>query len=480
MPSLVPSRRSPPAALLAYSTTYTATVTTAATNLAGNALAANFVWTFTTRAAPDTTPPIVISTIPASAATGVARNQVLSAAFSKAMNCATLTSPATTFTVTGPSAAVVAGTVNCTGSVATFTPAALLAANTLFTARVTTGAADLAGNALANDYVWSFLTAPAPTPTLPSVISAVPANGATGVAINHALSATFSEAMNLATINSASFTVTGPGGVAVAGAVTYIAAGSVATFTPAAPLAYSTTYTATVTTAATNLAGNALAANFVWTFTTRAAPDTTPPIVISTIPASAATGVARNQVLSAAFSKAMNCATLTSPATTFTVTGPSAAVVAGTVNCTGSVATFTPAALLATNTLFTARVTTGAADLAGNALANDYVWSFITAPAPTPHVTKRHLCRARQWSHRRGHQPRAQCNLQRGHELRHDQQCELHRDRAGRSCRSRSGHLCRRWFGRDVYTSGEPGIPHRIYRHGDHRGQGPGGQCAGQ
>ncbi len=77
--------------------------------------------------------------------------------------------------------------------------------------------------------------------------------------INQALTATFSEAMNPATINAATFTLTGPGGVGVTGAVTYVAAGSVATFTPAANLASSTVYTATITTGAMDLAGDALA-----------------------------------------------------------------------------------------------------------------------------------------------------------------------------------------------------------------------------
>ena len=334
----------------------------------------------TTAAAPDTTPPTVVSTIPVSAATGVPISQVLSASFSKAMNCATLTSPATTFTVTGPGATAVAGTINCTGTVATFTPAALLATNTLFTATITTGATDLAGNGLASAFVWSFRTVPAPTP--PTVISTVPATGSTSVPINQALTAAFSEAMNSATINPISFTVTGPGGVSVTGAVTYVAAGSVATFTPAANLASSTVYTATITTGAMDLAGTALASDYVWTFTTAAAPDTTPPTVVSTIPANAATNVPFNQAVSVTFSEAMNPATISS--TTFNLAGPGGTTIAGLVTYAtiGNAATFTATADLAPSTLFTATVTTGATDLAGNALVTNYVWTFTTGAAP--------------------------------------------------------------------------------------------------
>src|SRR3989442_15788761 len=43
-----------------------------------------------------------------------------------------------------------------------------------------------------------------------------------------------------------------------------------ATFTPVANLAPLAAYTATITTGATDLAGNALAANLVWSFTTAA------------------------------------------------------------------------------------------------------------------------------------------------------------------------------------------------------------------
>jgi hypothetical protein len=90
------------------------------------------------------------------------------------------------------------------------------------------------------------------------------------------ISATFSKAMNPATINTSTFTLASSGG-SVAGQVTYNAASSVATFTPTASLAVSTTFTATITTGAADTFGNTLAANFVWTFTTSAACAAPPP-----------------------------------------------------------------------------------------------------------------------------------------------------------------------------------------------------------
>lgn len=108
-------------------------------------------------------------------------------------------------------------------------------------------------------------TGPGGDTVRPTVIANNPLNGGTGVAI---ITATFSEAMNPTTINSTTFTLRGPGTTPVAGTVTYNATTRIARFTPTNALAVSTLYTATITTGATDVAGNALLNNHVWTFTT--------------------------------------------------------------------------------------------------------------------------------------------------------------------------------------------------------------------
>jgi hypothetical protein len=106
--------------------------------------------------------------------------------------------------------------------------------------------------------------------TPPTVTSVTPPNGSTLVCPNVAIiTATFSKPMNPATINTTTFKLAGPGGAKVTGTVALDSTGMIATFTPpAASLAPSTTYTATITTGAQDQFGNSLAANFVWTFTT--------------------------------------------------------------------------------------------------------------------------------------------------------------------------------------------------------------------
>lgn len=323
-----------------------------------------------------TTAPTVTFIDPAQSETGVAINRKIAANFSKDMDPATINS--TTFTVAGLGGSAVSGTVTLVGRVATFTPAANLAVNTQYTATITTGAKDTAGNALAQKYMWSFTTGAAPDTTAPTVTFTAPALGETGVAINRKIAATFSKTMDPLTITNTTFTVTGPNSTPVPGTVTYF--GLVATFTPTSNLAISTAYTATVTTGVKDLAGNALAANYAWSFTTGAAPDTTPPTITQVNPANGDAGVAINRKVAATFSKVMDPTTTTN--LTFTVTGPGTTPVAGTVAYVGLVATFTPTANLAIYTTYTATVTTGVKDLAGNAMAANYTWTFTTGAAP--------------------------------------------------------------------------------------------------
>jgi hypothetical protein len=243
-------------------TLYTGTIMAGAADLSGNALASDYVWTFTTGAAPDTTAPTVISTDPADLELGVPANRRVAATFSEAMDPFTIS--AVTFTLYD-GATPVPGTVSYAGVTATFAPTGGLALNTLYTATITVGAADLSGNVLASDYVWTFTTGPLADTTAPTVFSTDPIDGAIGVPVNKKIAATFSEAMDPLTITTVTFTL-GQELTPIPGTVTY--EGLSAVFTPTDNLTANTTYTATVTTGVADLAGNALASNYVWSFTT--------------------------------------------------------------------------------------------------------------------------------------------------------------------------------------------------------------------
>jgi len=220
--------------------------------------------------------------------------------------------------------------------------------------------------------------------TLPTVTSIVPSTDATSVPIHKSISATFSEALDPSTVKTATFSLaTTNGATPVTGVVSYSAKTMV--FNPDVNLSVNTQYTATITTAVKDLAGNALAVAKVWSFTTATVLDTTAPTVASIVPNTDATNVSTNQSISATFSEALDSTTVTT--TTFSLATTSGSTpVTGTVSYSGNTMVFKPNANLSSGTSYTATITTAVKDLAGNALAIAKVWSFatVTAPAPVP------------------------------------------------------------------------------------------------
>lgn len=362
--------------------------------------------------------PTVTAVAPVNNATGVTvDNTIITAAFSEPM--APITGAASfTVTCTAPCTNPT-GTVSLdsTNTIATFALAAgeKLSPQTLYTATVT-GAKSLAtGLTLVSPYVWHFTTGVVVDTTRPRVTLTVPATtnpGPTaGVPTNTAITAAFSEDMDPATINppapaAATFTLTGPGATVVAGDVTYAVGSRTATFTPRAVLVAGTTYTATITMAATDLAGNALAGNqaplpaasdYIWTFTTAGVIPPANISVLSTNPVSGAVDVPTNASINATFNVPsglrMDPATVTSA--TFTVTGPAPTntpVVAASVvldAATGRIATFTPQSALSAGVTYTATIkggVNGVKDLAvpANTMVSDYIWSFTVASTTQP------------------------------------------------------------------------------------------------
>lgn len=345
--------------------------------------------------------PTVTATSPVAATpvvSGVAVNARVSATFSKPMSAATLTP--TSFTLACPAGTPVAAAVSYDAAtrVATLTPSVVLPPSTLCVATVTTAAQDTTGIALTSNFVWSFMTAALADTSRPTVILTLPAAGAVNVPNNTTINATFSEAMAPATITGTSFTVTNTTlGTPVAGSVSYSASARTATFTPTAPatLALNSAFSATITTAATDLAGNALAGNsavlpnagnHVWSFTTGATGDAIAPTVTAISPADGSVGICLTRSVSATFSEPMDAGTIS--AATFRVTDNGVAV-AGTVSydAPSRVASFvtTSATGFAASRPFVVTIASGTAgvkDLAGNPLAADRVFGFTTGTQP--------------------------------------------------------------------------------------------------
>lgn len=255
-----------PIAPFALGADYTVALTIGIQDTSGNPLASRTTWDFRTvsESSPDTTPPAPASVYPPPGTPWVPDNASLIVAFSEAVDPATVT--ADTFLLTDAQERPVAGTVSCTGTVATFRPSAPLTLNRAYRATLRREIADLAGNSLPQDYAWTFWTGPvsAPDNTAPFVVEISPPGGSSGAYPGTVLRATFSEPMDPATIDADSFTLTDDSGNPVPGTVTY--SGYSAFLAPAVPLLPGTGYTAALSTAITDGYGNPTAARYTWHF----------------------------------------------------------------------------------------------------------------------------------------------------------------------------------------------------------------------
>lgn len=223
--------------------------------------------------------PEVISSDPANGATNVVTNKIITATFNEALVPATINNQ-TFYVELGKVTAVgivtdankqlksleesnsptISGVVTYADKVATFTPSKPLEANKTYSGIITKKVKDPAGNYPLKDYIWSFTTG-----NVPTVISTDPLNAISKVPLNKIITATFTIEMNPSTINGTTFLVH-QGTNQIAGTVTY--AGKTATFSPTSPLTDNTVYTGTITIAATDLLGNAMASEYKWSFST--------------------------------------------------------------------------------------------------------------------------------------------------------------------------------------------------------------------
>jgi predicted flap endonuclease-1-like 5' DNA nuclease len=253
-----------------------------------------------------------------------------------------------------------------------------------------------------------------------------PANNELDVGTHALITLMFSEDMNPSTINTDTFTVMQRTTPEFGGYTSQVIDGTVkynnhaATFTPNEKFTpdqqYGNVFTVMITTGAKDLAGNSLIQDYVWSFTTGDNPFNTgtttsqtnqsitainrlimtqysaQPMILYVSPANIEENLSRNELITVVFSKDMNPSTINTD--TFTVMqrttpefgGYRSQVIDGTVKYNNRAATFTPSEKFTPDqqygNVFTVMITTGAKDLAGNSLIQDYVWSFTTGDNP--------------------------------------------------------------------------------------------------
>ena len=216
---------------------------------------------------PDTTPPAVVSAVPGNGWSNVSVTVRPEITFSEDMDPATINGA--TITLKDGSGNPVPTSVTYYYQRATIAPSSSLAYSTLYEITVTAGVQDKAGNALPAPYVTSFTTGTNPDTTPPYVESVSPPDGSDCAPVSGTVSATFNEELYPLTVNDTTFLLKNDLGQAVPGVVSY--SDRVATFTPSGSLPADSSFTATLTAGIEDLSGNAMGANYEWSFTTPSA-----------------------------------------------------------------------------------------------------------------------------------------------------------------------------------------------------------------
>ena len=351
-----------PAVDLDYLTNYTITIGNGSMDLANNSMTDDYTFYFWT-VKQDIIPPMIDSTFPLNEDSDIGITTIISITFSESMNESSVEKalsidPEIIYNIVW----------NEKSNIITLRPENKLYYKSIYNINVIIEAKDLAGNQLEIPFSFSFTTREEPDTTPPKILSTKPSNGETDVETNTMISITFSEAMNLASVDEA---------LTINPSINYTHSwnGNIITIQTEKNLDYKTNITITVGTKAKDLAGNFLKEDFIFYFITEDEGDIIGPKIISTLPANGDFDVKVDTEISITFSEQMDHTSVEDAITT----SPS---IMYTSSWKGNIFQLQPNKNLSYMINYTITVKTQAMDIAGNRMTEKYRFSFITVNEP--------------------------------------------------------------------------------------------------
>lgn len=306
----------------------------------------------------DTTAPVVVATLPSSAAMGVDVTTNISVTFSEAVR------PAGATLLVSPDAGC-AAQLDVTNTRLSCNNLSALAPLTPYTVTVPTSVTDVAGNPLAQPFTFQFQSGTAPDTTRPTVVLVAP-DGGSGFPVRQSMVAVFSEPMDQASAQAA-FAVTNPALTAVF--FGWSADSRTMTATPTTDFPYLQTVTWQLGAGTADTSGNTLGTTQQYSF--GVVPDTVAPTVVSNTPMNAATNVDVKVNFAVTFSEPMSAASAAFQTT------PDAGCVAQ-FDSTRTRMSCNNSNDLQGSTTYLVTVPTTVQDSAGNRLAQPFTYQFTT------------------------------------------------------------------------------------------------------
>lgn len=285
---------------LEYATTYTLTVGAVITDEAGNGLSGSVTTSFTTIAAPDVANPIVVSVAPSDNEEDVSLDANIVVEFSEEIdlnsvddNSLALTTPAFSNNIEA--------TVTIDGNTMTIDPTESFEEEAVYTLELGTGLTDLTGNPLEEVFQSSFTTLSLDTEA-PTLVSSSPEQDETGVALDANIVLTFSEEIDMTSVDDNTLMLT-VSGVSDLLETTMSVAGSVMTVDTTIDFEEGVTYTISLPAGGLkDLAGNGLDSDFEIAFTAEIL-DNESPSVLGFSVSNGETGVDANGGITITFSE---------------------------------------------------------------------------------------------------------------------------------------------------------------------------------
>ncbi|MEZ7893140.1 MAG: Ig-like domain-containing protein [Candidatus Wallbacteria bacterium] len=301
-----------PEAKFEYMTKYVVALTDSIKDRAGNRLRAGKTWSFTTLMAPDITPPKVISCFPKNLEKQLAVNTTVQIIFSERLKEGVVNNKTIVLYDENGTETPAAVTYDAIMRRATITPRRNLEYSTNYKIVVTKIIQDMAGNGMRETFVSQFKTLAAPDRTRPELASACPEAGAINVSLDTSINMSFTKKLDPLTVTNKNIFLRNENTHSdVAIEISYNDKLKQIDIIPHEKLSYSTTYQLVLSRGVTDSAGNLFDSTIVVEFTTKDAPDVTPPEIKKTVPANQAKNVSVDSSIVISFTKKLKDSTIT-------------------------------------------------------------------------------------------------------------------------------------------------------------------------
>ncbi|MGA2357344.1 MAG: Ig-like domain-containing protein, partial [Terriglobales bacterium] len=354
-----------PTSALSSSTTYTV-VAQGVKAASGIQMTQVFQSQFTTGLTSNSTSGSATLTSPPNGATDVPTNAAFTVLFSQQVDPATVT-PQTFYLTDSTTGKMAQGMlqVDVSGFTASFVPTTPYNAGRTYSVQLTSGILDITQNPFSGASFY-FTTGFGPQTQGPQLLGISPVNGASAIPLNSLVVAQFNEPISV--ISATTGIQLQQSGTPLPGAIALSNGNTLVTFTPAAALTGSTTYTVAITNQITDVSENPLTNPGTFTFTTGATSDHTTPSVTLVDPPNGTFGVGLNVAPHLTFNEPIDQLTIPGALTLQYPddVGPNLIIPATvTVSANQLGATVTPSAALMPNTTYQIHLC-GYSDLAGN------------------------------------------------------------------------------------------------------------------